>query len=116
MPPAAAPPTAGPSPAGPSPAGPSLAGLSPATPPQSSAARLILGAILVYRYSLSAVLGRQCRFAPTCSEYAADAVRSHGALRGGWLGLKRIGRCHPWGGSGYDPVPPRRPMEPTRGT
>ncbi len=101
MPPAAAPPTAAP---------------SPALPPQSPAARLILGAILVYRYSLSAVLGRQCRFAPTCSEYAADAVRSHGALRGGWLGLKRIGRCHPWGGSGYDPVPPPRPMEPTEST
>ena len=106
MPRAAAPPTAGPPQAAP-----------PTTPPpQSPAARLILGAILVYRYSLSAVLGRQCRFAPTCSEYAADAVRSHGALRGGWLGLKRIGRCHPWGGSGYDPVPPRRPMEPPRGT
>ncbi len=115
MPPAAAPPAAGPSPTGPSPAGSSPAGPSP-PPPQSPAARLILGAILAYRYSLSAVLGRQCRFAPTCSEYAADAVRSHGAVRGGWLGLKRIGRCHPWGGSGYDPVPPRRQTEPSRGT
>lgn len=85
-------------------------------PPPSPAARLILIAIQAYRLTLSALLGRQCRFAPTCSEYTAEAVRSHGALRGGWLGLKRIGRCHPWGGSGYDPVPPRRPMEPSRGT
>lgn len=87
-----------------------------AVPSPSPAARLILIAIQGYRLTLSALLGRQCRFAPTCSEYAADAVRNHGALRGSWLGLKRIGRCHPWGGSGYDPVPPRRPMEPRRGT
>ena len=87
-----------------------------AVPSPSPAARLILIAIQGYRLTLSALLGRQCRFAPTCSEYAADAVRNHGALRGGWLGLKRIGRCHPWGGSGYDPAPPRRPMEPRRGT
>lgn len=87
-----------------------------AVPPPSPAARLILIAIRGYRLTLSSLLGRQCRFAPTCSEYAADAVREHGALRGSWLGLKRIGRCHPWGGSGYDPVPPRRPMEPSRGT
>ena len=85
-------------------------------PRPSPAARLILIAIQAYRLTLSVLLGRQCRFAPTCSEYAADAIRNHGALRGGWLGLKRIGRCHPWGGSGYDPVPPRRPTEPTRGT
>ncbi|MDE0149482.1 MAG: membrane protein insertion efficiency factor YidD [Rhodospirillaceae bacterium] len=90
---------------------PPAAALSP-----SPAARLILIAIQGYRLTLSSLLGRQCRFAPTCSEYAADAVREHGALRGSWLGLKRISRCHPWGGSGYDPVPPRRPMEPSRGT
>lgn len=89
---------------------------SAAFPPPSPAAHLILIAIQAYRLTLSALLGRQCRFAPTCSEYAADAIRTHGALRGGWLGLKRIGRCHPWGGSGYDPVPPRRPTEPPRGT
>lgn len=87
-----------------------------AVPPPSLAARPILIAIQAYRLTLSALIGRQCRFVPTCSEYAADAVRSHGALRGSWLALKRIGRCHPWGGSGYDPVPPRRLTEPTRGT
>ena len=101
MPPAASPPTTLP---------------PPGLPPPGPAARLMLIAIQAYRLTLSAFLGRQCRFAPTCSEYAADAIRSYGALRGGWLGLKRIGRCHPWGGSGYDPVPPRRPTEPTRGT
>ena len=70
------------------------------------AQRLILGLILGYRYSFSFFLGRQCRFLPTCSEYAAEAVRRHGAWAGGRLALKRVARCHPWGGSGYDPVPP----------
>ena len=73
----------------------------------SIAARLVLILIRGYQLTLSAFLGRQCRFAPSCSDYAAEAVRTHGALRGGWLGLRRIGRCHPWGGSGYDPVPTR---------
>jgi putative membrane protein insertion efficiency factor len=50
--------------------------------------------------------GSGCRFEPTCSHYVLEAVRTHGALRGGWLGLKRLARCHPWGGSGFDPVPP----------
>lgn len=69
--------------------------------------RLALGLIFLYRVTLSAVMGRQCRFLPTCSEYAADAIRTHGALKGAGLALRRIARCHPWGGSGYDPVPPR---------
>lgn len=71
------------------------------------AQRLALGLIFFYRVTLSAVMGRQCRFLPTCSEYAADAIRTHGALKGAGLALRRIARCHPWGGSGYDPVPPR---------
>ena len=58
-----------------------------------------------YQLTLSAFLGRQCRFLPTCSEYAREAVARHGALAGAWLAVRRIGRCHPWGGSGYDPVP-----------
>jgi putative membrane protein insertion efficiency factor len=58
-----------------------------------------------YQLTLSAFLGRQCRFLPTCSEYAREAVERHGALAGAWLAVRRIGRCHPWGGSGYDPVP-----------
>ena len=61
--------------------------------------------IIVYRYTLSAFIGRECRFLPTCSEYAIEAIDRHGALTGGWLALRRIARCHPWGGSGYDPVP-----------
>lgn len=71
------------------------------------AQRLALGLIFLYRVTLSAVMGRQCRFLPTCSEYAADAIRTHGAAKGAGLALRRIARCHPWGGSGYDPVPPR---------
>ena len=61
--------------------------------------------VIGYRYSLSALIGRQCRYAPTCSEYAIEAIERHGAIAGGWLALRRIARCHPWGGSGYDPVP-----------
>ena len=48
-----------------------------------------------------------CRFQPTCSQYFLEAVETHGVLRGSWLGLKRLGRCQPWGGEGFDPVPPR---------
>ncbi len=55
--------------------------------------------------------GSGCRFTPTCSEYFLQAVEAHGVLRGSWLGIKRIGRCHPWGGSGHDPVPGRVPMD-----
>ncbi len=62
--------------------------------------------MLAYRYSLSSLIGKECRFRPTCSEYAMDAITAHGAIRGGWLAVRRIARCHPWGGSGWDPVPP----------
>ena len=55
--------------------------------------------------------GCGCRFQPTCSHYLLEAVETHGALRGGWLGLKRLGRCHPWGGARFDPVPRNDPME-----
>lgn len=78
---------------------------SPERKPVGISAHIILIVIRGYQLTLSAFLGRQCRFGPSCSDYAAEAVRLHGAWRGGWLGLKRIGRCHPWGGSGYDPVP-----------
>jgi uncharacterized protein len=69
-------------------------------------ARLLIGLIQVYRMTFSLLIGRSCRFLPTCSEYAIEAIKRHGAARGSVLALKRVGRCHPWGGSGFDPVPP----------
>jgi len=73
--------------------------------------RLLIGCIRIYQWILSPLknalfgpLGR-CRYSPTCSCYAAEAVRNHGAIAGLWLSLKRIIRCNPWGGAGYDPVP-----------
>jgi putative membrane protein insertion efficiency factor len=65
----------------------------------------LLGLVWLYRYAISPLLGAHCRFQPSCSAYAKDALLRYGAFKGGWLMLKRIGRCHPWGGSGYDPVP-----------
>ena len=61
-----------------------------------------------YKLTLSPWIGRQCRFSPTCSDYAAEALIIHGPLRGGWFTARRLCRCQPWGGSGYDPVPPRK--------
>lgn len=66
--------------------------------------------IRAYQWLLSPWLGNNCRYLPTCSEYAIEAIRAHGLLRGAWLATRRIGRCHPWGGAGHDPVPPRRPV------
>ena len=61
--------------------------------------------ILAYKYLLSPVLPMACRYQPSCSTYALEAVRHFGGWHGGWLAVRRIGRCHPWGGSGFDPVP-----------
>jgi putative membrane protein insertion efficiency factor len=58
-----------------------------------------------YKLTLSPWIGRQCRYLPTCSDYAAEALIEHGPWRGGWLAAGRLCRCHPWGGSGFDPVP-----------
>ncbi len=58
---------------------------------------------------LHVLTGGGCRYSPTCSHYAFEAIQRHGALRGGWLGLKRLGRCAPWGGTGFDPVPEEWP-------
>lgn len=67
--------------------------------------RVLIFLIRMYQHSLGLYVGGHCRFHPSCSEYAIEALRTHGALRGGWLALKRIGRCHPWGRYGADPVP-----------
>lgn len=66
---------------------------------------LFLVPIYFYKACISPLLPPACRYVPTCSEYAVQAIKKYGPLKGGWLALKRIGRCHPWGGSGYDPVP-----------
>ena len=69
--------------------------------------------IRAYQLFVSPLLGPSCRYTPTCSEYALQAFEGHGVLRGGWLALRRLLRCHPWGGSGYDPVPEPPPRPPT---
>lgn len=74
----------------------------------SPAAVMLRGVIRLYQLVPARFLGGQCRFAPSCSEYAMEAVARHGALRGGLLAARRLGRCHPWGRSGYDPVPAQR--------
>ncbi|HMK20321.1 MAG TPA: membrane protein insertion efficiency factor YidD [Chitinophagaceae bacterium] len=61
--------------------------------------------IKIYQWIISPILGPKCRFTPTCSHYAEEALKKHGVFKGIWLTIKRISRCHPWGGSGYDPVP-----------
>ena len=68
---------------------------------------LIVGITLIRFYQLvfSPILGSRCRFEPSCSTYAIDSLKHHGLLKGGWLALRRIGRCHPWHPGGFDPVP-----------
>ena len=68
----------------------------------------VRGALRAYKLTLSPLIGRSCRFLPTCSDYAAEALIVHGPLRGGWLAARRIAKCHPLGGEGYDPPPPPR--------
>jgi putative membrane protein insertion efficiency factor len=66
---------------------------------------LLLGIIRAYQLLVSPFMGPSCRFTPTCSHYAREAITRHGACKGGWLAIKRLARCHPWGGMGDDPVP-----------
>ena len=61
--------------------------------------------IRAYQLIISPMLGSNCRFAPTCSEYAIESFKSHGLIKGLFFSIKRIGKCHPWGGHGYDPIP-----------
>jgi putative membrane protein insertion efficiency factor len=69
------------------------------------AVQLLRAAIWVYRMTISPVLGQNCRYAPSCSVYASEALARFGLWRGGWLAVRRVASCHPWGGSGWDPVP-----------
>lgn len=89
----------------------------PAAPTKSWPSRFatlpFIAAIYAYRVTLGPLLGGQCRFHPTCSQYALDAYREHGAIRGSLLTARRLLRCHPLGGGGYDPVPAPRATNPT---
>ena len=77
-------------------------------------ARLLMLPIAGYRRFISPLLGPRCRFAPSCSAYALDALAAHGAIRGLWLAVVRIARCHPFNPGGYDPVPARKPAKVAR--
>ncbi|MCU1589698.1 MAG: hypothetical protein JWP11_954 [Frankiales bacterium] len=83
----------------------------------SAMARVLVALVSAYRRVLSPLLGPRCRFAPSCSAYAVEALTLHGAARGSWLAVRRIGRCHPFNPGGHDPVPPARSssatMDPT---
>jgi uncharacterized protein len=72
---------------------------------ENSFAAGLRGGILAWRYVFAGLFGPACRFAPSCSEYALEAIERHGPARGSLLAARRISRCHPWGGSGFDPVP-----------
>lgn len=67
---------------------------------------ILVAAIRLYQWFISPLIGPSCRFMPSCSEYARDAIVMHGPLAGTWLAARRLARCHPWGGEGWDPVPP----------
>jgi len=76
-----------------------------ASPYRAMFRRLLLLLVRLYQLFISPLTPPSCRYSPTCSAYAAEAIGKYGAWRGGRLALRRIGRCHPWGGAGYDPVP-----------
>jgi hypothetical protein len=66
---------------------------------------IFLAIIKIYQLVISPLLPPSCRYTPTCSQYTVEAIKKYGPFKGGWLGLRRIMRCHPWGGHGHDPVP-----------
>jgi hypothetical protein len=72
---------------------------------RNTVANVLIGLVRLYQWGISPWLGPRCRFEPTCSSYAIAAIRRFGPARGGLLALRRLSRCHPWGASGYDPVP-----------
>lgn len=74
-------------------------------------AKILIGVVRFYRMAISPWTPAACRYTPTCSAYAIEAIEKHGSMKGGWMALKRIGRCHPWGGSGFDPVPSAADLE-----
>ena len=75
--------------------------------------RLAVGSIRLYQRFLSPLMGAKCRYHPSCSHYAVEAIEIHGARKGSWMGIKRIGRCHPFHEGGFDPVPGSEPVPPT---
>ncbi|WP_462380378.1 membrane protein insertion efficiency factor YidD [Pseudomonas sp. Marseille-QA0892] len=75
--------------------------------------KLVKLPIQFYRYAISPLMANHCRFYPSCSCYALEAIEAHGAVRGSWLAVRRLGRCHPWNAGGYDPVPPAEQSRPT---
>ncbi len=66
---------------------------------------MLIGLVKFYQYAISPLFPGSCRYTPTCSQYTIEALKEYGPVKGSWLGIKRISRCHPWGGHGYDPVP-----------
>ncbi|QWF22179.1 membrane protein insertion efficiency factor YidD [Nocardioides sp. LMS-CY] len=76
----------------------------------------LIGFLRAYRLLISPLYGQVCRYHPSCSAYALDAVTRHGSLRGTWLAVRRLARCHPWAAGGYDPVPPPRTSRSSAGT
>ncbi|MBQ6829568.1 MAG: membrane protein insertion efficiency factor YidD [Clostridia bacterium] len=76
--------------------------------------KILIALIRWYQRAISPLTPPTCRYLPTCSSYAIEALERFGALRGGWLAIKRIARCHPWGGHGYDPVPEQLPKKHSR--
>jgi len=79
--------------------------MSAATVVRGGSQWLVTGVIRVYQLALAPMLGPACRYEPSCSAYAVTAIRRYGVVRGSWLALRRLLRCHPWGGCGMDPVP-----------